>query len=121
MVSPHSYTIGEPRGLYSAEKALLGAMLNANPETRRLLSSLDGIRVQDMNDGGMGSLRVVGSPHRQFGSVSVEASFVDEDGTSVLAAVILDQRGDLYELDVWKVDGTALIRLPPVSAVRITP
>lgn len=115
----HSYTIGEPRALSSAEKALLAAMLDANEATRPFLTALDEYRVQAMNDGGMGSLRVVGSPDRRFGSISMEASFLDEDGTPVLVAAILDQRGELYELDVWKVDGNPLGRIPSVKEIEI--
>lgn len=121
MTSPRRlrYTIGGPRALRKAEKTLLAAMLDASEDTRPLAASLDGCRVQDMNDGGMGCVRIVGSQDRCFGSISSEASFLDEDGTPVLVAVILDQHAKLYELDVWKVDGTRLQRIPPIAQVDI--
>lgn len=72
-----------------------------------------------MNDGGMGSIRFVGAENRRFGSTPVEAHFHDEDGTPVIATVIVDQRGELYELDVWKVDFSQLKRIPPFEEITV--
>jgi uncharacterized protein DUF6984 len=114
------YVRGAPRPLRPQEISLIDAMLRANQQTLPLAISLADVLVQDMNDGGMGSLRVVGSESRHFGSKPVEAVFNDEDGVLVSAAVILDQFGALYELDLWKVDSSALIRIPPISDVKIS-
>lgn len=121
MTSPErpGYILGEPRALRDAEKALLAAMLGADPETRRLLPSLDGCRVREMNDGGMGSLRFAGAPDRRSAGIAMEARFLDEDGTPVFAAILLDRHGELFELDLWKVDGAALKRIPPVAQIGI--
>ncbi len=75
------------------------------------------VRVTEMADGGMGSLSFASSKaHRSFGKVAGECSFADADGVSVEAALLLDKDGDLFELDLWKVDFSPLIRIPdPVT------
>jgi hypothetical protein len=47
--------------------------------------------VEEMNDGGMGSLRFVGSADRRFGKCVGEAEFDDEDGMLVSVALNVDQ------------------------------
>lgn len=74
------------------------------------------LRVSEMEDGGMGSLRLFpdGSQveDRKFGRRASECQFTDEDGVEVLASLNLDQDGNLYELDIWKTDFGKLIRIP---------
>ncbi|EIE01321.1 hypothetical protein LEP1GSC185_3526 [Leptospira licerasiae serovar Varillal str. VAR 010] len=41
-------------------------------------------------------------------------SFYDEDGTEVSATLNIDQYGDLYELDLWKVDFSRLKKIPEI-------
>jgi Iap family predicted aminopeptidase len=110
MTEAHSYTVGEPRRLTDNEVRLLMALLEASSEWSHLLPTLADAWVQDMNDGGMGSLRFVGEVGRHFGQTAVEASYHDADGTPVEVAIFLDQHDALYELDVWKVDSSRLIR-----------
>lgn len=76
--------------------------------------------VQDMRDGGMGSLRFSGAERRRFGSTLAEAEFRDADGTLVSVALMLDEAGELFELDIWKVDFSPLLRIPPVDQITIT-
>ena len=83
--------------------------------------------VEDMNDGGMGSLRFVGSADRSLGKCIGEAEFDDADGVPVSVALNMDQRGELFELDLWKVDFSPLRRIaalaelrPPMSGSRRT-
>lgn len=69
-----------------------------------------------MDDGGMGSLLLL--PHgfvdkkRLFGGAISKYEFIDADGVEVLVALNLDQDGELFEIDSWKVDFSPLIRLP---------
>ncbi len=72
-----------------------------------------------MNDGGMGSVRFVGGADRQFGGVIAEGNFRDEDGTQVTVAINVDQHGELYEIDIWKVDFSPVKRIPPVEQIQI--
>ena len=98
-------------------------MLSSKSSTMPLLARLDRALVQDMNDGGMGSLRFwrKDGEGRRFGGMPVDAMSHDEDGTTVIASIYVDQTGSLYELDMWKVDFSPLKRLPPPSEVEIDP
>lgn len=74
------------------------------------------VRVIGMDDGGMGSLSFVSSkPHRAMGKVAGECTFSDADGMLVDAALLLDKEGDLFELDLWKVDFSPLIQIPDAT------
>ncbi|EWH11391.1 hypothetical protein DS2_04430 [Catenovulum agarivorans DS-2] len=61
--------------------------------------------VRPLNDGGMGSL-ALGENYdkRMFGKQAAEFIFKDLDDTLISAALNLDLQGNLYELDLWKVD-----------------
>ena len=76
----------------------------------------EGLLVEEMNDGGMGSLTLYleGSTgeKRLFGHSVSEYQFKDLDGVEVLAYLDVDIDGNLYELDIWKVDFSKLISLP---------
>ncbi len=72
-----------------------------------------------MDDGGMGSLAFVSRKGKKYGGILAEAEFHDADGTLVSAALFLDQEGELYELDIWKVDFSPLIRIPSVDKMKI--
>ncbi len=75
--------------------------------------------VQVMKDGGMGSLRFVGSEDRITSRELIHVYAKDKDGVLLDISVNLDQHGDLFELDVWKVDFSPLIRLPEPSEVML--
>jgi len=113
----HSYAVGDPRPLRAPERALLELMLRGSPNNLLLLSTIEGALVQDMNDGGMGSLRFwrQDGEQRRFGDLPVEAHFRDADGTLVIASVIVDQSGALYELDLWKTDFSQLEEYPRLA------
>ena len=74
------------------------------------------IKVADMNDGGMGSLRLFpqGSDALdvKFGKRASACQFTDEDGVEVIASLNLDQNGNLYELDIWRTDFGRVTRIP---------
>jgi hypothetical protein len=84
-------------------------------------AQLDKARVQDMPDGGMGSIRFVqGLPEeRIFGEEIAEGLFHDADGVPVSVALNIDQFDDLFELDLWKVDFSPLIRYPDLKDLAI--
>jgi hypothetical protein len=99
------------------------------PEERDLIAFILGYRsnfpaqddlVEEMNDGGMGSLRFVGTQDRRLGSRVGSAEFNDADGILVSVALNLDQHEELFELDIWKVDFSPLQRIAPVSKLRIS-
>jgi hypothetical protein len=111
------------RDLSQQEKALLVALLQSNPELVPLIRSLEDLVVEEMRDGGMGSLSLVPKglegTRRSFGKQLVLGDFTDTDGVSVSVTVNVDSKGTLYELDVWKVNFTSLLKWPDPSAVRI--
>ena len=86
---------------------------NLSTSTEVILESL---KVADMDDGGMGSLRLFpkGSDDRdeKIGKRASACQFTDEDGVEVIASLNLDQNGNLYELDMWKTDFGKVIRIP---------
>jgi hypothetical protein len=82
-------------------------------------ADLEQIQVQSMDDGGMGSLQFSPRETRVFGRVAAECRFVDEDGVPVLAALNLDRDGNPFELDLWKVDFSALRRWPRPEQIRV--
>jgi hypothetical protein len=102
-----------PRRLSLPELALVLRLLRETPGVHRFLAQLPTIEVEEMDDGGMGSLRFV-SPrqNRRLGEVIAELQYRDEDGVPVLASLNLDEDGELYELDSWKVDFSPLKRIP---------
>ncbi|WP_063826866.1 hypothetical protein [Cupriavidus sp. WS] len=104
--------MGTPRRLRDDERALLVALIAGKPEASRLLSSLDETIVEEMDGGGMGSLLFLRSDNRprHLGKQLVEKEFADIDGVPVMVTVNLDERGELFELDIWKVDFSPLMR-----------
>jgi uncharacterized protein DUF6984 len=103
------------------ELRLLCALVARAPELELPAGWEERIQVQPMADGGMGSLllRVDGidgvavDGPRRMGSQVAELRFTDEDGVAVLVALNTDQYAALFELDVWKVEGSPTIRIPP--------
>lgn len=104
------------RLLRDAEKALLTHLISGKPRAAHLISSLSEAFVEEMNDGGMGGLRFCASDARprRLGEQLVEREFVDSDGIPVMVVINLDEHGDLYELDMWKVDFSPLKQFPTV-------
>ena len=115
----------EIRSLRDDETKLVANMLALVPNNERLLMQLVSCRVQEMNDGGMGSLKFLvhemGELKRHIGKCVCEAEFLDADGMQVSVALNLDQNGDLFELDVWKKDFSPLIRYPASSEIKLLP
>jgi hypothetical protein len=108
------------RRLKDSERALVHRLLQQEASNvTALLSRLDFWEVQEMSDGGMGSLYFSG-PHkdarvRRFGRRIAEIQFDDADGVLVVASLNADQDGDLYELDIWRTDFKPVISLSLAS------
>jgi hypothetical protein len=89
------------RALLEHERPLAGFLF----ELARIPIDLNELRVQPMDDSGMGSLQIAPFDRaRRFGSCPAECHFYDVDGTPVSVALNLDQTGAPFEIDVWRVD-----------------
>ena len=90
-------------------------------EKSERLRDIDTIFVEDMEDGGMGSLIFINDAHieRQLGETISEAEFFDKDGSLVSVALNLDSNGELYELDIWKVNFNKLEHIPGEDKIII--
>lgn len=77
---------------------------------------INSIMVSPMNDSGMGSLLIFtenfNNNERFYGDTIGEYNFKDEDGVSVSITLNVDADDDLFELDIWKVDFSKLLKLP---------
>lgn len=78
---------------------------------------LSTLQVQEMDDGGMGSLELMsrgpssGSSQRLV-TCKAAVQFTDEDGVEVIASLNAREDGVPFELDMWKTDFSPLIRIP---------
>jgi hypothetical protein len=74
------------------------------------------LKVQNMNDGNMGSLylniSIPEKKRRKFGKTISECRFKDSDEIDVIASLNVDKEGNLFELDIWKVNFTELRTIP---------
>jgi len=71
----------------------------------------------------MGSIRFTyeSSESRSFGKNVAEAEYIDANGVVVSIALSVDNRGDLYEVDFWKVDFSPLCEYPTPERLRSRP
>ena len=102
-----------PRPLTSKERDLVAFIQGQHSPLRGHFGL-----VEEMSDGGMGSLLFAGSVDRRFGECIGEAEFNDADGVLVSVALNVDQRGELFELDLWKVDFSPLQRIAALGELR---
>ncbi|MFN4288851.1 MAG: DUF6984 family protein [Brevundimonas sp.] len=105
------------RPLSATETALI-KFIAAGSLPSAMLADLHHRLVREMDDGRMGSLQFVGAADRSMGSTVAHAEFEDADGVPVSVALLLDQEGRLFELDIWKVDFSPLIRTADVTLFR---
>ena len=108
------------RKLRDNERDLIAAMLKRTPHDE-LIDRLNACCVEDMLDGGMGSIRFTdeSGAERRLGEAIAEADYIDEDGVLVSIVLNTDTSGRLYEVDFWKVDFSPLRRYPSPSDVRV--
>jgi len=114
---------GAPRPLRRDERDLVIALLTQSPSEASRSSVLDSITVLDMSDGVMGSIKFLhrDDRERRFGFELAKATYIDDDGVLVTIALNLDQYGDLFEVDFWKVDFSPLVRYPRVDELTGDP
>jgi hypothetical protein len=96
------------RQLRIEEIDLIRALLSRISGGEELERTLPQCVVNDMNDGGMGSIRFISRQPRVMGKQLVETGYMDSDGVPVSIALNVDMDGALFELDFWKVDFSPL-------------
>jgi hypothetical protein len=108
------------RKLRDDERDLIATMLKGKPHDE-LLDRLSAYSVEDMLDGGMGSIRFTdeSGAERRLAEAIAEADYIDEDGVFVSIVLNTDTSGRLYEVDFWKVDFSPLRRYPSSSDLRV--
>ena len=107
--------LGPCRDLRDDELTVLKKMISGTVLEARFYDQIAKMKVQDMPDGGMGSIRFYkGRPRSAlaYGDEVAEAAFQDGDGVPVSVTLSVDRAGDLFELDVFKADGSPLVRYP---------
>jgi len=109
--------LGPIRHLKDSEKTLIRLLLQQGVGGPPSVTRLDSLEVQEMSDGGMGSLYIVwpgkDAQARRFGRRIAELQFNDADGVAVIASLNVDKEGDLFELDIWKTNFEPVIHLIP--------
>jgi hypothetical protein len=104
------------RKLKVDEIALITWMVKDTPEGADIIKKLPDLIVEEMDDGGMGSLKVVveGLDERIYSRDLAKADLFDTDMVPVFISIDLDTNGNFYELDVFKGDFSPLKKIPSV-------
>ena len=104
----------EKRQLTEAEIKLIERLLKDKPEAEKLLPQLRTVLVEELPDGGMGSLRFTGNntAERKLGKEIAAEIGHDVDKVPITVSLRIDNFGELYELDFWKVNFAPIQQLP---------
>jgi len=116
------YKLGSLRELRDEELAIIKKMLSGTSLREKIEPQIYEMRVQDMPDGGMGSIKFYSGRPRselEYGKQIAEAAFKDADGIPVSATLSVDEAGYLFELDIFKADGSPLVRYPDIHDFKI--
>jgi hypothetical protein len=101
------------RHLNAHEVKLIRCLLS---QTSFSLPDLTQIQVRDMDDAGMGSFYFLRKDKRRESRNGVrpiaERQFGDSDGVPISVALNIDGDGELFELDIWKVDFSPVLSYP---------
>lgn len=92
-------------------------MIKDTVEGPHIIEKLADINVEEMSDGGMGSLKVVvdGEDRRTYSKDLAKVDLYDIDEVPIFISVNLDTDGNFFELDVFKADFSSLKRFPSIS------
>src|SRR4051794_10804601 len=99
--------LGPLRDLRDDELAVIRKMILRSGLEKKFEVQLARMKVQNMPDGGMGSLTFHNGRPRsllEYGGEVAEAAFQDADGVPVSVMLYVDHDGELFELDVFKAD-----------------
>jgi len=104
------------RKLRLEEVSLITRMIKNTDEGGCIISKLEDLIVEEMKDGGMGSLRVVipGEDKRVYSRELAKVDLFDVDQVPVFISINLDADGNFFELDVFKGDFSPLKKFPGI-------
>lgn len=113
--------LGPARALRDDERGVIEKLVKNTEQESKVLADLALWPVQDMPDGGMGSIKfqTPRSKEALHGKQIAEGSFEDADGVPVSVTLSLDDEGELFELDVFKADGSPLVRYPELRKFKV--
>src|SRR6185437_10003756 len=100
--------LGLLRDLRDDELAIIRKMISRSGLEKAYEEQLAKMKVQNMPDGGMGSLQFYNGRPRslgEYGGGIAEAAFRDANDVPVSITLNVDKDGELFELDVFKADG----------------
>jgi hypothetical protein len=106
------------RPIRSEEAELICYLLDRVPEGKTKFQVP--VDVADLDDGGMGSLRLNLNPEARYGADLGEVMYKDSDNVEVLITLTIDQDDRLFELDMWKVNFDKLIEFPTPEKIERT-
>ena len=110
-------TTTEGRNIKAEEKILITSILELAGSTDRIASIPE--VVYDSNDGGMGTIKFTNDNERVYAEDILEVNYIDSDKTPVKIALTIDNKGDLFELDFWKVNFEKLIEFPQPKDITL--
>ena|SRR5690554_3309548 len=108
-------TTTKGRNIKEEEKVLITSILELAGSTDKV-SSIPEV-VYDLDDGGMGTIKFTNNETRVYGEDILQVNYIDSDNTPVIIALTVDNRGDLFELDFWKVNFEKLLRYPKPNEI----
>ena len=110
----------QERLLRQEEKDLVRQLVERTQKGNEVLESLHSIKVVDLSDGGMGSVRTGPLNDEKRKAIPIaSANYADSDDILISVQINCDESGRLLEIDIWKTDFSPVIRYPS-SAYRIT-
>lgn len=111
-------TTTKGRNIKEDEKVLITSILKLADSAERIPSIPE--VVYDLDDGGMGSIKFTNNLERVYDKDILQVNYIDSDKTPVVIALTVDDRGDLFELDFWKVNFEKLLRYPEPHEIKIS-
>jgi len=102
------------RPLIKAEQELIIYLLKDSPKRDYFINKLPHLMVEEMNDGGMGSLKFISTSTEKI-IMKEDIAIIDlydMDGIPLFISLILGTDEELFELDVFKADFSPLKQFP---------
>ena len=113
--------LDRPRPLSEFESLLVSRLIELARDSRIAFSPNE-FSVRLYSDNAPGSFLLVKRGeemvNQEFGRELVRGEFTDIDGVSVSVALNLDSNDVPFEVDIWKVDDTAVLQWPSLNQIQ---